>query len=79
MRIIADRPNATIEIETKPCMVCGQKSKLTVDEAGYLAWRAGALIQRAFPGMPKDQREQLMTGTHGECWDKMFSDPEDEA
>lgn len=34
-------------------------------------------VQDAFPTMPADKREQLLTGTHPGCWIKIFSHPFD--
>ena len=59
-------------------MECGQRSELDVNEAAHLAWRHGALIQDAFPGLSPDERELLMTGTHPACWDAMFPEEEGE-
>jgi hypothetical protein len=47
---------------------------MEVDKAALNNWRAGVLIQRAFPNMTADQREMLITGTHPECWETMFAD-----
>jgi hypothetical protein len=37
-------------------------------------WRAGTLIQDAFPMLTVDQREFLMTGATPEEWNACFSD-----
>ena len=61
--------------------VCGEKTLLSLDdeaEEQYYAWKEGMLIQLAFPDWTDDQRELLMTGTHGVCWEKMFKDMEEE-
>jgi hypothetical protein len=39
---------------------------------------AGYLIQDAFPDLDLESREQLISGTHSECWDKMMKGDEDE-
>jgi len=64
---------STVEVETKPCMVCGIESLVTVSRAGYFLWRDGAFVQDAFPDLPAPIREQLITGTHDECWRKIYS------
>jgi len=60
---------------TKPCMVCGKTSTVRVDLAGWKAWRAGTPIDRALPELDADQREQLITGLHGACWDLFLGAP----
>ena len=36
------------------------------------------LIQHAFPEMPMETRELLISGTHPECWDSLYKDEDDE-
>lgn len=67
---------STITVANK-CMVCNGDSTMTVDRESYFKWRKGMFIQNAFPNLSADQREQLMTGTHGKCFDNMFADSED--
>jgi len=38
-------------------------------EAAYTQWKAGMLIQEAFPTLDSSQREFLMTGATPEEWD----------
>ena len=68
----------TIEILTPRCMVCGDNTLMTVDAERYVAWKDGMLIQDAFPELSRDQAELIKTGTHGECWNKMFGNSDDE-
>jgi hypothetical protein len=42
-----------------------------------MSWRAGALVQDAFPEVPKEYREMFISGTCPKCWDDMFNN-EDE-
>jgi hypothetical protein len=62
----------TIQIVTPPCPSCGATSTVEVPVGGFTAWKQGELIQRALPGLTKDQRETLMTGFHPACWNKVF-------
>lgn len=64
---------ATKVVKCNPCMVCGMTSTMAVDEDSFYRWQAGELIQNAFPGLSAPDRELLKTGTHPECWKKMFS------
>ncbi len=63
-----------ITLETHPCTWCGKTDRVEVLKAHFDRWQAGELIQVAFPEMPADQRELLMSGTHPECWDKLWAD-----
>lgn len=66
-----------VEFITFPCIRCGKREVLHVSQSGWKKWKEGAFIQDAFPDLPVDEREQMMTGTHPECWKEMF--PDDEA
>lgn len=63
-----------IQVLTGPCRVCGEMGVLEVDPQAYNRWLAGELIQRCFPQMSADDREQLKTGIHGKCFDSLFSE-----
>lgn len=66
-----------VEVKTKPCSLCGKESIVEVPKAGFDAYKAGAHVQNAFPHLHANVREMLISGTHPECWDKMFP-PEDD-
>jgi hypothetical protein len=59
-------------IKTKPCPGCKRVRTLEVSEEDFERWRNGTLIQRAFPELTADEREGLITGYCGPCWDKLF-------
>ncbi len=59
-------------VTTRPCIVCGEKSEMSVDLNAYSAWRNGTLIQDAFPTLTPSEREHLKMGTHPKCWEEMF-------
>ena len=54
------------------CPLCHVQSTLSVPLSGFLMRQDGALVQTAFPEMPMDVREMLISGTHPECWDAEF-------
>jgi len=54
------------------CMMCGQGSMVEMPMEAYLRWASGEHIQNVLPEMSAARREQLLTGTHDECWDAMF-------
>ena len=57
-----------IEVRTPRCCVCNKSSVIEVDGDRYREWQRGTYVQRAFPEMPDDRRELLVSGTHPECW-----------
>lgn len=54
------------------CPVTRREWELTVPLSGYVAWREGAPIQVALPGVTKELREQLVSGTTPEGWRELF-------
>lgn len=65
-------PETWTTVETPLCTWCGYKGELEVPMSGLVARKNGALIQDAFPEMGRPQREQIVSGTHPECWQEMF-------
>ncbi len=41
-------------------------------------WKAGALVQDAFPNLTPDEREFIKSGITAEEWDEIFGGPEEE-
>jgi hypothetical protein len=66
-----------IKVITKTCIYCGEKGLLRVSPVALRKYQQGALVQDAFPDFSSDEREQLMTGTHAECWNKLFPEEEE--
>ena len=62
---------------TPRCVLCGSASKVTLNTNAFLAWQHGKFVQDAFPAKTDDELELLITGTHPECWDKMFPEEEE--
>lgn len=63
-----------VSIVTAECFVCkkGGEVKLTLDQ--YNRLRKGSYIQGSLPDVAPEIREQLITGMHGDCWDRVFRD-----
>jgi hypothetical protein len=57
---------------TRKCFRCGQQGFVVVNVDDLDKYEGGALIQEAFPEMPMDRREQMVSGIHPECWKEMF-------
>lgn len=65
----------TITLQTT-CSECNTRKDIKVDQSAYMAWKNGALIQRAMPRLSEDDRELLISGICGPCFDKTFADVE---
>ena len=64
----------TVIITTRPCFHCGATSEVEVTASDFARRQAGATVQEAFPEMPVDTREMLVSGTHPACWITMFGE-----
>lgn len=67
-----------VSVTCSPCFVCGIQSTIEVSSDGYQMRMSGSLVQTAFPDMPHQDREMLISGTHPECWMSQFGDDDDE-
>lgn len=69
-----------ITITTPRCIECHQYGKVVVQFSDYLKFDRPdrPLIQDCFPSLSRELREQILTGTHPECWEKMFPPEEEE-
>lgn len=65
-------------ITTRRCMVCGDDGTLELPVDGIAKYEGGAFVQDAFPELPKDLREQIISGTHPQCWNDLFGSFDDE-
>lgn len=54
------------------CPICRGLGEIIVKVEDYQRWRAGVLIQDAFPYVKPAGREQIKSGTHPACWREMF-------
>lgn len=66
-----------IQAETPACIMCKERSYVTLSMREYRALQDHH-IQDALPTRDADFRELVLSGTHSECWDKLFEEPEDE-
>lgn len=67
-----------VTVTTKPCMLCQASTIVEITEAEQSALDSGAYIQDALSSRPEAFRELLITGTHGDCWNTMFPEEEEE-
>jgi hypothetical protein len=56
------------------CKQCGQVQDLPVTEGHILRWKTGSLAQRVFHFLSVDQRELIISGICGPCFDNLFMD-----
>ena len=65
-----------MRIETYPCVGCGESSEFILltatDLRGWQLYQKGELVEKAFPHWPAAKRELLLTGTHTDCWERIF-------
>lgn len=62
-----------VVVNTIACPYCGLKGKVTVNRIEFENWESGdECIQNAMPSADVDTREQLISGTHPACWNKIF-------
>jgi hypothetical protein len=73
--IVGKKDADTLIIEGR-CPGTGKKWTLEVPERGYLNWSSGMVIQKALPGLDKDQRELLISGYTNEGWEQLFGKEE---
>lgn len=56
------------------CKFCGKTYFIPVFKEEYEAWQKGAHVQDAFPDMSIDNRELLISGMCGKCFDELFDE-----
>lgn len=61
-----------------PCCDCGKPQEVIVADAALRKFRAGDFAQDCFPELPAEQREFLISGICGDCWERMFSEVEED-
>jgi hypothetical protein len=62
---------------TGPCIYCGTEQSIRLDAEAAIKFREGGFAQDCFPTLSADQREFLISGICGKCWNEMFPDEED--
>jgi len=56
------------------CIVCGKSVEVNAPPEGINAWKEGLRIQEALPMLTPNEREILMSGICGDCFDMMFAE-----
>ena len=61
------------------CQTCGEYREVRVTGEDLVKWdESGQYVQVFFPYLSEDERELLVSGTCGVCFDRMFADPDAE-
>lgn len=60
------------------CVYCRETFLLIVWEEDYNKWKDGELIQYAFPYLKSGDRELLISGHCGSCFDSLFGEENDD-
>lgn len=61
------------------CESCRKKSVFYIPEDQWLRWsQLGTLIQTAIPSLSDSERELLISGICGKCFDELFADDDKE-
>lgn len=58
------------------CRCCHKTQTVVAPKEGWDAWKAGSHIQDVMPDVPRGERELLISGVCGLCFDEMFADEE---
>lgn len=64
----------TVAYVTPRCRHCGKTGTVDVSLYSVKRWKRGTLAQDAFPHLGDGAREQLISGTHPECWTELFGE-----
>jgi hypothetical protein len=64
---------------TYTCVLCGNPNQIDVSARLYALWRSGTAgrVQDIFPDMSATEREVLISGSHGKCFEEAFKDEEE--
>lgn len=54
------------------CVKCKQDRRINCTPQQLFRWNQGDKVQDAMPNVPASERELLISGYCGECWDNLF-------
>jgi hypothetical protein len=73
-----DTTRNTLQV-SGPCISCRMPQTITVPAANLIKFGEGDFAQNCFPELSADQREFLISGICGHCWDRMFPEEDENA
>lgn len=59
-----------VEFATQTCVFCKKAGVLELTEKEVAALHTGIHVQKALKNRDTGVREQVISGTHPDCWDK---------
>lgn len=62
----------------KTCVMCKTNHELQVNDQDLVRLQNGEHIQDVMPYLSADERELLISGICGKCFDKVFEDDEED-
>lgn len=65
-------PDGYVVARCPACPCCGVAALVTVLPRDLREYHAGSHVQDVWPQASAEWRELVITGTHPECWDRMF-------
>lgn len=65
------------KIVKQTCLMCNRTYEIEMDVDAYKKWIAGSNIQDVAPELSIDERELLISGVCGNCFDELFQDEEE--
>ena len=61
-----------ITIESKPCPTCGVTCDFEFTKKQFDDWKSGAYLQDVRPDLSPDDREKIISGYCGKCFDELW-------
>jgi hypothetical protein len=61
----------------KTCLMCKKVHEIDVTTEQLHDWSSGTMIQDAMPNLSDSDREILISGICGKCYDEIFREEED--
>lgn len=56
------------------CILCKGAQPITMSKDAYDKWQGGMYLQDAAPELTADEREMLISGICGKCFDDLFEE-----
>lgn len=69
--VMEEVPNPTITL-SRVCVVCQKRDEVTLAAADYSRYLRGEYAQTVWPDKTSSEREWIISGTHGDCWNSLF-------
>lgn len=59
-------------VVTPTCTLCGKEGTIALTSDQLTRYKQGGPVHEALPEVPTVEREQLISGTHPDCWTEAF-------